>query len=169
MQEWALQSGSRKSTRSEELFQDGQQVRSVLCLSEGEGLVRLDFLPEEELDLGEARPIAQWLRTFRSNEAEKELAREAVEGADDLFEQLMGGEDPEEEADQSREIRAMLCYLLALHLERKRVLRPIGRIRTDGIQVYRHPKKDREYEVAAVELRVDLIRQIEDQLDFILL
>ncbi|MET3873694.1 hypothetical protein J3R74_003564 [Puniceicoccus vermicola] len=169
MQEWSLQSGSRKSTGSEQPFTDGQQVRSVLCIVEKEGLIRLDFDPDEELNLGEARPIAQWLRTFRSNEAEKEVAREAVETADDLFDQMMN-DTPEGDEDLEREeIRGVLCFILALHLERKRVLRPTGRIAEDGTQTYRHPKKDREYEVRAVEVRPDLIQKIEDQLDFVLI
>ncbi len=168
MQEWNLQSGSRKSTSTEQPFVDGQRVRSVLCLVEKEGLVRLDFHPDEVLALGEARPIAQWLRTFRSNEAERELAREAVETADDLFDQLM--DDPGEEGDaESKEIRKVLRFILALHLERKRVLRPLGRIAPDGTQVYRHPKKNREYTVEAAGLRPELMRKIEDQMDFILI
>ncbi|MGE9290503.1 MAG: hypothetical protein ACQKBT_05915 [Puniceicoccales bacterium] len=171
MQEWSLQSGSRKSTKSEQPFNDGQQVRSVLCVVEKEGLVRLDFDPDEEFQLGEARPIAQWIRTFRSNEAEKEIAREAVETADDLFDQMMNasteeGEEPDPERDEVREV---LCFILALHLERKRVLRPLGRIAVDGTQSYRHPKKDREYTVKGVIVRPDLIQKIEDQLDFVLL
>jgi hypothetical protein len=131
-------------------------------------LIRLDFNPDEELNLGEGRPIAQWLRTFRSNEAEKEIAREAVETADDLFDQMMIGETDGEEDAEREEVRGALCFILALHLERKRVLRPMGRVAADGAQVYRHPKKDREYVVKAVGLRADLIQKIEDQLDFIL-
>lgn len=151
-------------------FADGQRVRSVLCVVESQGLVRLDFDPEEDFDLGESRPIAQWLRTFRSNDAEKETAREAVETADDLFDQLMAEDAEDEPGDEhAEEIRKALRCILALHLERKRVLRPLGRIGQDGMQTYRHPKKDRQYEVAVVELRPDLIREIEDQLDFILI
>lgn len=169
MQEWSLQTGSRKSTNSQENFLDGQMVRSVLCVAEKEGLLRLDFHPEEEFDLDGARPVAQWIRTFRSNDSEKELAREAVESADELFDQLMSDSDPaEEEGGQNGEIRGILRYLLALHLERKRILRPKGRIQPDGIQIYRHPKRDRDYRVESVELRMDLIREIEEQLDFVL-
>lgn len=168
MQEWSLQSGSRKSTGSEKPFTDGQQVRSILVVAEKEGLLRLDFHPDEEFDAGESRPVAQWLRTFRSNEAEREVAREAVATADELLEQLMSEEEGDEDA-QRAEAREVLCFLLALHLERKRVLRPVGRVGKDGVQVYRHPKKDREYRVPSVELRAELIRQIEDQLDFMLI
>tara|TARA_R100000027_G_scaffold66167_2_gene61625 strand:- start:14213 stop:14719 length:507 start_codon:yes stop_codon:yes gene_type:complete len=168
MQEWSLQSGSRKSTRTEKPFSDGQQVRSVLIVAEKEGLLRLDFHPDEEMDLGESRLVAQWLRTFRSNEAEREVAREAVATADELFDQMMNEEDDGEDSERA-EVRATLCFLLALHLERKRVLRPKGRVGSDGFQVYRHPKKDCEYRVAAVELRPKLIQQIEDQLDFMLI
>ena len=171
MQEWNLQSGSRKSTGSQELFTDGQKVRSILCIVESEGIVRLDFDLEEEVDLGEARPVAQWLRTFRSNEAEKEIAREAVETADDLFDQLMNPSSSEEEEtgdDEQQEVLQILRCLLALHLERKRVLRPKGRVRPDGFQIYRHPKRDRDYEVQSVDLRPDLIQKIENQLDFVL-
>jgi len=168
MQEWSLQTGSRKSTGSDEPFIDGQKVRSVLCILEGEGLVRLDFNPEEEIRLGNASPIAQWLRTFRSNEAEKELAREAIESADDLFDQMMAQESSNDEAEEQEEIRNVLCFLLALHLERKRVLRPIGRVQANGAQMYRHPKKNCQYEVQAVGLRPELIRSIEKQLDLVL-
>ena len=69
----------------------------------------------------------------------------------------------------STDLLELTGFSVALHLERKRVLRPKGRVGSDGFQVYRHPKKDCEYRVAAVELRPKLIQQIEDQLDFMLI
>ncbi|MEM0967619.1 MAG: hypothetical protein AAGJ81_15840 [Verrucomicrobiota bacterium] len=166
MHEWHLQQGSRKSTTSEEPFLEGQTVRSVLCHSE-DGLVRLDFNPEEEVSLKDYRPIAQWLRLFRSNQSERETARAAVESADELFDQMMSGLQPDSQ-DEEHETKAALRFLLALHLERKRVLRPVGRPEADGVQVYRHPKRNRRYEVKPVIMEGNLLRKLKGNLDVIL-
>ncbi len=172
MQEWNLQGASRRSAVSDRPFSDGQQVRSVLCLSGEEGLIRLDFGLDEPLDLGEARPVAQWVRTYRSNEAEKAGEREAVRTVEELFVQMVedeqGADDPARSADSATaRIRDALRFLLALHLERKRVLRPLGRIGEDGSQTYRHPKRDTEYRVPAVVVEEDLRHSLEEQLSLV--
>lgn len=172
MQEWNVQGGSRRSSSSEAPFSDGQSVRSVLCLSEEHGgLVRLDFALEDDVDLGENRPVAQWVRVFRSNEAEQAIAREAVETAEGLFVELFEGQELDENGEdvEAGEVRAVLKFLLALHLERKRVLRPLGKILDDGSQIYRHPKRDREYRVCPVEFGSEMFGKIEDQLDLVLI
>ena len=170
MHEWTLQSGSRKSTSTEKPFDDGQQVRSVLCLDEEGGLRRLDFHPGEEVPSEGVRPVARWLRVFRSNETEREMEREAVQTAEELFVRLMeedagtgGGDDPEAAAT-----RGVLRFLLALHLERKRVLRPVGRMEADGTQCYRHPKTAAEYRVPAAKLEPERLRAMEEQLGEVL-
>lgn len=175
MQEWNLQGGLRRSSSSETPFSDGQSVRSVLCLSDESGLERLDFSLEEEIDLGGRRPVAQWVRVFRSNEAEQAVEREAVETVEELFVQLIEGEDPpaadgDDPADESEAeaVRSALKFLLALHLERKRILRPLGRLSPDGSQLYRHARRDREYRIFPAEVGVGLVRKIEEQLDLVL-
>jgi hypothetical protein len=168
MRDWNLQSGSRKSTASEAPFADGQRVRSVLVLDGEEGLRRLDFHLEETVELGEARPVAQWIRVFRSNEAEREMAREAVNSAEELFFRLSDGEAGTPGDGETEEVRGVLRFLLALHLERKRVLRPVGRISEGGVQRYRHPKRGVEIEVAAVDLDGELVRKTEGHLDALL-
>ena len=169
MHEWTLQSGSRKSTSTEKPFDDGQQVRSVLCLDEEGGLRRLDFHPDEEVPSEGVRPVARWLRVFRSNETEREMEREAVQTAEELFVRLMEEEDAETDGDEEAvATRGVLRFLLALHLERKRVLRPVGRPEVDRTQLYRNPKADTEYRVPAVELDAGRLRGMEDQLAGIL-
>lgn len=172
MQEWNVQGGSRRSASSEQPFEDGQSVRSVLCLVEDGGLARMDFALGDPVELGGAQPVAQWIRTFRSNEAEREIEREAVQSVEDLFVQLAeedaaGEREGSDEAARAEEVRAALRFLLALHLERKRVLRPVGRIAPDGSQLYRHPKRDAEYRIGPAGISPELFARIEEQLELV--
>jgi len=100
---------------------------------------------------------------------------ERVAGAEEFFVQLVEGDALSGEsgadapaAEEVEEVRSVLKFLLALHLERKRVLRPQGRISSDGSQVYRHGKRDREYRIYPVEVDAEMFRRIEEQLDLVL-
>jgi hypothetical protein len=53
-----------------------------------------------------------------------------------------------------------LQHLLALLLERKRILRSLGIRAKDGLQRYRHAKLDREFEVPVLEVDGKLMEKI---------
>ena len=170
MHEWTLQSGSRKSTSTEKPFNDGQKVRSILCLDEEGALRRLDFHPEETVPLEGVRPVARWVRVFRSNETERELEREAIQTSEELFLSLMeeGDGTGEEDSPEAAATRGILRFLLALQLERKRVLRRVGRMEVDGTQCYRHPKTNTEYQVPVADLEAERLRAMKEQLGEVL-
>ena len=125
MHEWNVHRGARQSSLSERPFAEGQKVRSLLCRDGSGQLVRRDLHPDEDMGAEGETVIAQWWRTYHSRAEERERARAAVQSAEDLFLDLAAREettgDPEEAAAHNlRELH----YFLALHLERKRVLRP---------------------------------------------
>ena len=62
-----------------------------------------------------------------------------------------------------------LKHLLALMLERKRVLRALGKRQTGGLQLYRHVKTKQELEVPVVEISTNLMLKIQDTLGDIIL
>lgn len=72
--------------------------------------------------------------------------------------------DPAEPADR-RAVVDTLKHLLALMLERKRILKPVGRRRLEGVQPYLHAKTKREYEVPVLPLDEGVVQRIEQSLE----
>ena len=72
----------------------------------------------------------------------------------------------EESGAEGEEDRAVLKQLLALMLERKRVIKRVGPS-TQGVQRYRHPKQDREYDVPMDDLNPEKLVRIQEQLQLL--
>jgi hypothetical protein len=91
-------------------------------------------------------------------------ARETMASAEDFFFSLFEGapSEAQEESD-------MLKHLVALMLERKRVIRALGTRKTSGEQIYLHVKTKREFSVPVAEISTDLMLKIEDTIGDILL
>jgi hypothetical protein len=58
-----------------------------------------------------------------------------------------------------------LKHLLALLLERKRILRAVGKRCRSGTQRYLHIASRAEYEVPVIEIDLALLTQIQSRLD----
>jgi hypothetical protein len=109
----------------------------------------MDALEEEreELQLPEA-VLCQWSHRMREPAvSEAEARRAALQSAEEVFLSLYeDGQDGEAGA-----ARDQLKFFLALQLERKRVLRPLG-----GGH-YRHVPSKREFTVPQLELTPELV------------
>ena len=165
---------------------------SYLTRAEQGEIVRIDLREEERGELGNFGPVIGWwssiVPTPEDSQAEtnkqqlrttegiflslfpepedaddsettdsEEEAADKIEAAQDII------EDPELIAD-----RDTLKYLLSLMLERKRILKPIGRPKPGEPTLYRHPKLEREFEVPSIDITGDAVLRIQEQLQAII-
>jgi len=126
---------------------------------------RADVLPDE-VDTYElpGEILGRWMRVVKDPDDESTNVRETVASAEDFFLSLYQND----QADGLAETDA-LKHLLALMLERKRVVRAVGKRQTVGTQLYRHVKTKQEIEVPIVEISTDLMLKIQDTLGDIIL
>lgn len=156
----SIRSVGETSAVSGEGFAPGDRVWSCLFRSP-EGLIeRLDVLESErhELDLGE-QVLCKWSHTIKpKKETEAEARRAALESADDVFLSLF--EVPGEEGDDESlsATRDRLKFFLALQLERKRVLKPMGNRR------FRHVATGREVTVPDLEVTPGLFQEFQSEI-----
>jgi hypothetical protein len=156
----AIKSVDEVSAISGKSFSPGDTVWSYLYHT-AEGLLeRMDILQEEQgqLDL-EGAVICRWSQRIKDREATAaEERRAALQSADDiflsLFDEIPGGEDDPAAAES----RQRLKFFLALQLERKRVLKPLGSRR------FKHMPSARELSVPDMEITSDLLTRFQQEI-----
>ena len=100
--------------------------------------------------------LGWWRQEAKAEETKSK--HQAVKTAEDLFLSLYAeGADPSEE-------RATLKSLLALMLERKRILKPRGKALEGKPQQYFLVKTKETFEIPAVDLTAEAVRKIQEQL-----
>jgi hypothetical protein len=164
--DWHIKTIARTSTVSGESFAPGDRVDCIIFKDEEAGeLGRADLQPEELASFklpGEV--LGRWSRIVKDPDDEAASARETMASAEDFFFSLYENEKPE-----AKEESDMLKHLLALMLERKRVLRPTGPRQVEGVQTYVHVKAKREVIVPIAEISTELMLKIEDTIGDIIL
>jgi hypothetical protein len=159
--DWQLKSMAGKSSASETEFKPGDAVVSLIFKDTTEGvLARADVLSEEleSFELSGPR-LGQWRRIIKEESSNELAPQEQMVAAEDLFLSLFESQE-NEEASVGEAERLALQHLLALLLERKRILRSLGIRAKDGLQRYRHAKLDREFEVPVLEVDGKLMEKI---------
>ena len=167
--EWQIKTIARKSTLSGEAFIPGDRVICLIFKDSAAGeLGRADLLPDEveHFDLPGAI-LGRWSRVVKDPDEDAVSARETMASAEDFFFSLY--ETEANETPDSRETADMLKHLLALMLERKRVLRSIGDRQTVGEQPYLHVKTKREVIVPIVDISTTLMLKIQDTIGDLIL
>lgn len=158
---------ARQCSASSKAFEDGDKVVSCLFKAdEGGALMRIDMLDEQWANCVVAGTVlGRWTRVFKSDlDPEKHSAKQRLANAESLFVSMMGvaGGDGQQEPEVDA-----LKHLLALMLERKRILKPLGAV-VQSAQRYRHVKTKAEYTVPWPELAPDSLIQIAQKLDELL-
>jgi len=173
--DWQIKTIAKKSTLSETAFAPGDRVACLIFVDpETSELARADLLEEELGDFSPpAEVLGRWVRVVKEPGEESVQAKEAVASAEDFFFSLYAPEKPETpetpESPESRESSDALKHLIALMLERKRVLRAIPPRRTEGEQPYLHVKRKEEVLVPVVEISPELMLKIEDTIGELIL
>lgn len=164
--DWQIKTLSRKSTLSGDSFEPGDRAVSLVYVDDEAGELGRTDLHERELEQFElaGKVLGRWNWVMKDPEDGAVSASETVASAEDFFFSLF-----ENESVAGREESDMLKHLLALMLERKRILRAVGPRQATGMQTYRHVKTKQEILVPIAEISRDLMLKIEDTLGDIIL
>ena len=157
--DWQVKSVSRTSHVTGAAFQPGQEIVSFLVKRGGGELDRVDMLgPEADAFQTEGTVLGWWCQPAKDRASEADADRAALHTSEGLFRSLYreGGEESPE--------RDLLKYLLALMLERKRLMRALPLPDGEVVQRYRMRKSGEEFEVPLVDILPDQLLKIQDQL-----
>lgn len=158
MNDWNIQSRAHVCQACEQRFADKQPYFTVL-FDEKHELKRLDVCePCWKTKLSETTPpgtnlISRWRGVY---EAPPATPPEAIqkESAETLLRKLIEQNDPS---------HAAACYILAVMLERKRLLKVKEQIKRDGkrIFVYEHPKSGDIFTIADPDLQLNQLEDVQ--------
>lgn len=155
-QDWEIKRRSDTCTKTGQAFEDGQTFYTLLFLEKG-GFRREDLSEEAWSERNDnIQPFSFWRSTFElPPPAEPETLEKAT--AEDLLRRYMEENDPE---------KANARYILALMLERKRLLKQIEQQEANGrrLLVYEHVKTGEVFLVPDPELRLDQLAEVQMQI-----
>lgn len=156
MNDWNIQSRAHVCETCLQPFADKQPYRTVL-FEEGKELRRSDICEPCAQKAGDLRTrtgfISQWQGTYEAPPAQ---APEAIqkETAETLLRKLIEQNDP---------AHAPAAYILAVMLERKRLLKVKEQIKRDGkrVFIYEHPKTGDLFAIADPDLHLDQLEVVQ--------
>lgn len=155
LQEWQIQRRGERCAQTGRAFEDGEAFYTVLMSREGT-LERQDLCEQAWKERGESadKPFCFWRSKFQlpPPATPDSLPKE---NAETLLRGYLEGGHPE---------HARACYILALMLERKRLLRPIETREDDPedrLLVYEHVKTGDTFVVRDPRLRMDQLAEVQ--------
>ena len=160
-QDWSIQSRAEKCSVTGESFQDGEYFYTLL-FEEGEGMRREDLSEKAYKERNDnTQPYSFWRSKF---EPPPPPAPEAIgkQTAEDLLRRYM-----EEDSSQYAAAR----YLLAVMLERKRLLKEVeSKTNSEGqlTRIYEHSKTGEVFVIPDPQLRLDQIAQVQQEVSALL-
>jgi len=158
--EWPIKHRADACARTQRPFQPGEQFYTLL-FREGEGFRREDLSEEAWAQRNEnIRPFSFWKSRYEPPPAgpPEPLAKESAE---DILRRLLAQNDG---------TNTNACYVLAVMLERKRVLKQIKTDQTGGrpVLIYEHAKSGDVFIVPDVRLRLDEIEHVQHEVSQLL-
>lgn len=158
--EWPIKHRADACARTQRPFEPGEQFYTLL-FREGEGFRREDLSEEAWAQRNEnIRPFSFWKSRYEPPPAAPPEAL-AKENAEDLLRRLLGQNDA---------ANANACYVLAVMLERKRVLKQIKADQSEGrpVLIYEHAKSGDVFIVPDVRLRLDELEHVQEEVSQLL-
>lgn len=153
--EWPIKHRADACARTGRPFEPGEQFYTLL-FREGENFRREDLSEEAWTQRNEnIQPFSFWKTRYEPPPAAPPEVL-GKENAEELLQRLLLQNDP---------ANANACYVLALMLERKRVLKPIKGEESDGrpVLIYEHAKTGDVFIVPEVRLRLDELEQVQGE------
>jgi hypothetical protein len=155
LNEWPIKHRADACARTQRPFQPGEQFYTLL-FREGDGFRREDLSEEAWTQRNEnIRPFSFWKTRYEPPPAAPPEAL-AKESAEELLRRLLAENDP---------ATANACYVLAVMLERKRVLKPVKTEPSEGrpVLIYEHAKSGDVFIVPDARLRLDEIEHVQSE------
>jgi hypothetical protein len=158
--DWPIKHRADTCARTQRAFAPGEQFYTLL-FREGEGFRREDLSEEAWAQRNEnIRPFSFWKTRYEPPPLAppETLGKETAE---DILRRLLA---------EDTAANANACYVLAVMLERKRVLKQIKVDQTDGrpVLVYEHAKNGDVFIVPDVHLRLDELEHVQNEVSQLL-
>lgn len=135
-------------------FNEGDEVICLICRSPQGELTRFDVLRAEIDNFSvSGEIIGQWKRIITLEKSGKVNLQQQLANQEEFFFSLFNGE-------KSRE-KEVLKQLLALLLEKKRIIRPVGDF-SDGIQNYVHIRTKETFKISISDILPEELTSIEN-------
>ena len=158
--EWPIKHRADACARTQRPFQPGEQFYTLL-FREGDGFRREDLSEESWTQRNEnIRPFSFWKARYEPPPAAPPEAL-AKESAEELLRRLLAENDP---------ANANASYVLAVMLERKRVLKQVKTEQTDDrpVLIYEHAKSGDVFIVPDARLRLDELEHVQHEVSQLL-
>ncbi len=163
IQNWSIRSRATHCALSERPFAEGEVFHTVIYFDpESNGYVRRDVAIDVwSQEVAERKPIAYWRTTYTPHVAEAKPEVTSKESAMALLQRFIEEDDPMTENAR---------YILALMLERKRILSPTATKEVDGNKMlfYENKKTGEVFIVRDPELRLDELATLQDEVAMLL-
>jgi hypothetical protein len=158
--EWPIKHRADACARTQRPFQPGEQFYTLL-FRESDGFRREDLSEEAWVQRNEnIRPFSFWKARYEPPPAAPPEAL-AKESAEELLRRLLAENDP---------ANANASYVLAVMLERKRVLKQVKTEQSDDrpVLIYAHAKSGDVFIVPDARLRLDELEHVQHEVSQLL-
>jgi hypothetical protein len=153
--DWPIKHRADACARTQRAFEPGEQFYTLL-FREGDGFRREDLSEEAWTQRNQnILPFSFWKTRYEPPPAQPPEAL-AKETAEDILRRLLAENDP---------AHVNACYVLAVMLERKRVLKQIKSEQNEGgaVLIYEHARTGDVFIVPDVHLRLDELEQVQNE------
>lgn len=163
IQNWSIRSRSHQCALSGRAFVEGETFHTAIYFDPETGdYMRRDIAPEAwSQELSERKPIADWKTTYSPTITEAKPEVTSKESAAALLQRFVEEDEPSTENAR---------YILALMLERKRILSPTATkdTETGRMLFYENKKTGEVFIIRDPELRLDELAQMQDEVAMLL-
>ena len=161
---WSIRSRSRKCAVSEEVFEEGETIITALFPDpESSGYVRKDFKEGawKDRDPEEAAPFSVWRSVYEAPVVEEEEDPMRKEDPEALLRRLV-----DEDEEHTENVR----YILAVMLERKKLLRETDSQEVPGgiLRVYEHRKTGDAYLIRDPNIPLAEVERVQEEVILLL-
>ena len=164
---WNFKTIADTSALSKSTFLDGEHVICLIYKDIEKGEIGRADIRSEELDdfklPGDL--LGRWRRKVKKPENGHFTVREKVASAEDFFFSLYESRDNAESCEETNALK----YILALVLERKRIIRAQGKRKRTGNQPYIHVRTKHVLDVPIVDISANLMIRIQETVGDVIL
>ena len=163
IQDWKIRSRAHRCTDTERTFEDGERVvTGIFADPESDGYLRKDYCLEAWDRLkDELKPFSFWQGTYHAPEQEHDPQDLGKESPEAMLRRMI--DEDESNTENAR-------YILALMLERKKVLIPVDaqELESRRMLFYEHKENGDVFVVADPQLHLDEIEAVQEEVALLL-